>query len=156
MLDEDFHCDIDEFTEYYSLLCLNDVRERIVHAYVIKINDDVAGYVTLAMAHIRPDATKAIEAKGINENVPALLISHLAVDETYQGHGVGTALLDFVFLYLIPNLKNRAGCRYVMLNPRDDEGVRQFYINYGFDYYDNFKSDKNSDACLYDLKSLPN
>ncbi len=40
-----------------------------------------------------------------------------------------------------------------MLNPRDDQGVRDFYSNYGFTYYSNLNNDKESDAFLMDLKN---
>ena len=152
LLDDDFESDIDEFTQYYHMECLSDVRERIVHAYFIKVDGVNMGYVTLAMAHIRNNATEAIKSKEINGNVPALLISHIAVRKNNQRRGIGRALLDLVFVHLVPELTNRAGCRYVMLNPRDDQEVRDFYTNYGFEYYPNFVDDKESDACLYDLK----
>ncbi len=52
-----------------------------------------------------------------------------------------------------------AGCRYVILNPRDDQGVRDFYINYGFEYVEKLKDGRESDnksnnkrdAFLFDL-----
>lgn len=154
LLNDGFESDVDEFTTYYRVDCLQDVREKLVHMYLLKLNSSVVGYVTLAMAHIRHDATEQIKAKEINGNVPALLISHLAVHKDYKRCNVGTALLDLVF-DLVPQLESFAGCRYVMLNPRDDQGVRNFYSNYGFEYYPNFKDDKNADAFLMDLK-FPN
>ena len=151
LLDGLFESDIDEFTEYYRIEYLYDVREKLVCMYLIKFNEVVLGYVTLTMTHIRSDATKKIEAKEVNENIPALLISHLAVHKDFQRRGIGSALLDLIF-ELVPQLEKFAGCRYVMLNPRNDQNVRDFYTAYGFDYYNNFKSDKESDAFLMDLK----
>ncbi len=110
------------------------------------------GYVTLAMAHIRPDATEEIKEKRVNGNIPALLISHLAVRKDFLRRGIGTSLLDLVFA-TVPELEKWAGCRYVMLNPRDDQGVRDFYIKYGFKYEPNFEGDMENDACLVNLKS---
>ena len=153
-LNDGFESNIEEFTKYYNTDCLQDVREKLVHMYLLKLDDTIVGYVTLAMAHIRHDATEAIKNKEVNGNIPALLISHLAVHKNFQRRHVGTALLDFIF-EIVPNLESLAGCRYVLLNPRDDEGVRNFYTNYGFIYYSNFKGDTESDAFLMDLK-FPN
>lgn len=152
LLDTTFESDIDEFTQYFHIESLNDIREKLVQMYLIKASEKVLGYVTLAMAHIRPDATKEIKTKEVYGNIPSLLISHLAVRKGFQRQGLGTRLLDLVFVDIIPNLETFVGCRYVMLNPRNDEGVRKFYNDYGFVYYDNFKSDKDSDACLFDVK----
>ena len=128
------------------------MRERLVRIYVVKRGERVAGYVTLAMAHIRPDATEEIKEKEVNVNIPALLISHLAVRKDFLRRGIGTSLLDLVFA-IVPELEQWAGCRYVMLNPRDDQGVRDFYVKYGFKYEPSFEGDMENDACLVNLKS---
>ena len=79
------------------------------------------------------------------------VISHLAVHKNFQRRHVRTALLNFIF-EMVPNFESLAGCRYILLNPRDDEGVGNFYTNYGFRCYSNFKGDTESDAFLMDLK----
>ena len=123
-----------------------------MRTYVVKRGERVSGYVTLAMAHTRPDATEEIKEKRVNGNIPALLISHLVVRKDFLRRGIGTSLLDLVFA-IVPELEKWAGCRYVMLNPRDDQGVRDFYVKYGFKYEPNFEGDMENDACLMNLKS---
>ena len=149
--DNNFESCVEEFTEYYCTDSLQDIREKLVRMYLIKHRTRVIGYVTLAMAHIRHDATEPIKAKQVNGNIPALLISHLAVHKDFQRQGVGTMLLDLVFR-TAPKLESLAGRRYVMLNPRDDQGVRNFYTKYGFTYHANLNDDKHCDAFLMDLK----
>lgn len=157
LIESDFTSEEKEFTDYYHMDSWQDVLERLVKMYILKIDGKVMWYVTLAMAHIRNDATPQIKEKGINGTVPALLISHLAVRKGNHRRGIGKAMLKNIFGSVVPELHSRAGCRYVMLNPRDAQYVRDFYTDFGFDYYDKFladgKSDKESDACLYDLKS---
>jgi len=156
LIEDDFESSEQEFTDYFHRDGWQDILEKIVKMYVLKLDGKVMGYVTLAMAHIRHDATAEIKAKEINGTIPALLISHLAVHKDHQRRHIGQTMLKEIFGYIVPEITKRAGCRYVMLNPRDDQGVRDFYIAYGFDYYDKFladgKSDKTSDAFLYDLK----
>ncbi len=100
-----------------------DLEHSITRAYLIRIAGYVAAYADLSMAHLKNNAAPAIKGKEINSNVPAILISHLAVDAVFQGHGVGRFLLKLIIGRLIPKLKKMAGCRYVILNPRDDQGV---------------------------------
>ena len=154
-----FTSDVDEFNDYVGPEMAFDLEHSITQVYMIRIGGHVAGYVDLAMAHLRNNATPAILAKRIETNVPALLISRLSVDVVFQGHDVGRALLDLVIDKLVPKLKKIAGCRYVMLNPRDDQGVRDFYEHYGFDYIKKLKDggepDKESDAFLFDLTDIP-
>ena len=90
--DDNFESRVEEFTEYYCTDSLQDIREKLVRMYFIKYLRHVIGYVTLTMAHIRHDATDPIKAKQVNGNIPALLISHLAVHKDFQRQGVGTAI----------------------------------------------------------------
>lgn len=150
--DQSFESSISEFTEYYKMQSHFDVNEKLVRLYELKQNNKTIGFVTLATAHIRSDATPEIREKEVNGNIPSLLISHLAVHKDFQRKGIGTAFLDFIFFQLVPQIKSISGCRYVLLNPLDDKGVRAFYHQYGFKYYSNLNDDKESDAFLMDLK----
>ncbi len=149
--DDIFESSVKEFTDYYRIQGQYDVQERLVSMYVAKRGDKVVGYVTLAMAHLKHDATDEIRAKEINGNIPALLISHLAVHKNFCQQRIGTRLLNLAF-HVMRKMERRIGCRYAMLNPRDDQGVRDFYANYGFKYYLDINDDKKRDAFLMDLK----
>ena len=127
LLDDGFESGVEEFTEYYRMLALGDVREEIVRMYLLKIEGEVMGYVTVAASHLRNKATPAIEAKGISATVPAVLISHLAVRRGHERRGIGTSLLNMVVTRIAPKIRRRIGCRYVILTPRDDAGVYAFY-----------------------------
>lgn len=151
MPDDGFESNVKEFTDYYHTHSLFDVRERLARMYVAKRGARVVGYVTIAMAHIKHDATCEIKAKGVNGDIPALLISHLAVHKNFCRQRIGTRLLNLAF-GIAAGLERWIGCRYVMLNPRDDQGVGDFYSNYGFTYCPNVNDDKKRDAFLMDLK----
>ena len=100
LVKDSFESSIVEFTEYYHIDCFQDIREKLVQMYRIKYNGIVVGYVTITLAHIRPDATKQIKSKEINNNIPAILISHLAVHKDYQRQGIGNYVDRFSFLIL--------------------------------------------------------
>ena len=144
---------MEEFTAYYHINKLGDVRERIVRVCRMVLDGTVVGYVTVSLAHLKPDATRAIKTKETTSNIPALLISHLAVHKNYLRRGIGSELLDMVFSKIVPGIESRAGCRYVMLYPRDDPEVHAFYKKCRFEYEP--RSDRNSDRelFLFDLKN---
>ena len=79
LLEYVFESNVDEFNSYYNMDALQDIREELVKMYVIKMGKLVLGYVTVAMGHLKSDTTKEMKEKMINGNIPALLISHLAV-----------------------------------------------------------------------------
>ena len=63
----------------------------------------------------------------------------------YFKDSVGSFLLKLIIDKLIPKLKKMAGCRYVILNPRDDQGVGDFYINCKFEYFEKLDDGRESD-----------
>ena len=153
LLDDGFESGVEEFTTYYHINMLGDVRERIVQAYRMVLDGTVVGYVTVSLAHLKPDATRAIKAKEITSNIPALLISHLAVHKDYLRRGIGSKLLDMVFSGVVPDIESKAGCRYVMLHPRDDPEVHMFYKKCRFEYEPRSDRNPDHDLFLFDLKN---
>ena len=59
LLDDGFESGVGEFTAYYRINMLGDVREKIIRAYRMILDGTVVGYVTVSLAHLKPDATKA-------------------------------------------------------------------------------------------------
>ncbi len=78
LLKDNFESSIEEFTTYYHIDCLQDVREKLVRMYLLKLEGKTIGYVTLTMTHIKHNATESIREKQVNGNIPALLIRCLA------------------------------------------------------------------------------
>ena len=69
--------------------------------YVLKVNDKVWGYITIAMAHLKADATKEIKNMEVNGTIPAVLISHLAVHKiNHQRQHVGKVMLKKIILII--------------------------------------------------------
>ena len=99
---------MEEFTTYYRINMLGDVRERIVQTYRMFLDGTVVGYVTVSLAHLKPDATRAIKEKETTSNIPALLISHLAVHKDYLRRGIGNELLNMVFSEIVPGIESKA------------------------------------------------
>ena len=150
-IDDSFNAGVNDFTDYYRTQSGYDLQEGLSQTYYLKMNEKIIGYVSIAMAHLRKDTTENMDTKQTCSNIPTLLISHLATHVDYQKKGIGTLLLDEIFRISV-GLSKIIGCRYIMLNPRNDEGVREFYRKNEYTYIPNLKDDKESDAFIKDIQ----
>ena len=66
----------------------NDIQQQLTQMYVAKHNNKVVGYITVSMSHIDPKTTNKTKEKQINENIPVILIGHLAVHKDYERRGM--------------------------------------------------------------------
>ena len=121
---------------------LNDwLRDRALtskglsaRTYVICDAEDptrVVGYYAIATATVRREGLPSAKLrKGMPEEVPLLLIGRLALDEDYQGLGIGTDLLADALRRCLAAAEI-AGARGVVAHALDEEALR-FYQRHGF------------------------
>ncbi len=140
----------EDYLKYYQYDALYDAQENLAHTYLLKLDEKVLGYVSVALAHIRKENRDKMMKKGTDGNISALLISHLATDSRFLRQGVGTTLID-VALDMAKSISRYIGCRYLALHPEDDDGVKQFYAKYGFEYIEKTVEDKEKDLFILDI-----
>jgi ribosomal protein S18 acetylase RimI-like enzyme len=82
---------------YFKTQATQDVRRRIAHCFVAveALSGQVAGYYTIAassfpLVDLPPEDSKRLPRY---PSVPAVRIGRLAVDQKFQGRGLGGALL---------------------------------------------------------------
>jgi GNAT superfamily N-acetyltransferase len=101
------------------VLCTRDEPDRVV------------GYFSISTAIEQRNALPSAKLRrGMPEQVPLLLIGRLAVDATYQGRGVGSALLVDALRRCLA-ASEIAGVRGVVTHAIDDATVA-FYEGHGF------------------------
>jgi ribosomal protein S18 acetylase RimI-like enzyme len=92
-----FHCGDEALDRYFRTQATQDIRRRIANCFVVVeiTTGVVAGYYTIAAASIPFVDLPPEEAKGLPRypTLPAVRIGRLAVDEKFQGRGLGGALL---------------------------------------------------------------
>ena len=101
------------------VVCDADTPARVVGYYAI--STAIEQRVALPSAKLR---------RGMPEQVPLLLIGRLAVDQAFQGLGLGTELLSDALRRCL-SASEIAGARGVVAHAIDDEAVR-FYQRHGF------------------------
>ncbi len=147
-IDKEFECKNSKYTEYYKVHAFNDMEKGIGQTWLCIYKDKVVGFISVAMAHMRPERHEKLEGKGYG-NIPALLIGHLATHKEYERKGIGTNLIAWTIKEAV-NSSARIGCRIVMLNPENDPKIKEYYVNRGFTYVSH--DDKEKDAFYLDIQ----
>lgn len=100
--------------------------------YVAALGDRVVGYYSLTPAQVEyGDAPDRVRRGMARHPIPVILIARLAVDRTWQGKGLGAALL-LDALRRILAASDIIGVRAVMVHAKD-ETARRFYEHFDFD-----------------------
>lgn len=90
----------------------------------------VVGFHALAAGSVSRAVGKGWLARNAPDPVPTIFITRLAVDEEFQGRGIGTRLIaDAVTRAL--QASEIVGAKAVCVNPISD-GAREFYLSVGF------------------------
>jgi ribosomal protein S18 acetylase RimI-like enzyme len=92
-----FHCGHPALDEYLRRYASQDVRREVARVFVATPEGDeerVAGFFTLSAGSVNcADLPEALTRKLPRYPIPAALLGRLAVDQTFQGQGLGSILL---------------------------------------------------------------
>ncbi|MEY2633598.1 MAG: hypothetical protein RIR00_2252, partial [Pseudomonadota bacterium] len=108
-----------------------DIRRRVASCFVaLDASQQIAGFYTLAAASLVLSELPPELARKLPRypSVPAVRMGRLAVDQRYQGQGLGGALLADALLRAI-----RAGiAAYALMVDAKDASAADFYRHHGF------------------------
>ncbi|MBL3528495.1 MAG: GNAT family N-acetyltransferase [gamma proteobacterium endosymbiont of Lamellibrachia anaximandri] len=120
--------ELDRFFQRYA--GQNQFRHHIGTTYVAFQGDCIIGFVTVSSGEmVAEDLPKALRGRLPAYPLPILRVARLAVDERFQGHGVGRLLLR-AMLELALEMRDRAGCTGVVVDAKSD--AVDFYSGLGF------------------------
>ncbi len=117
---------------YFHQQVTQDIRRRVTACFVAieESNQRIAGYYTLASASIALTDLPADVAKRLPRypSIPAVRLGRLAVDQAFQGRGVGGVLLaDALARALRADI-----AAYALVVDAKDETAAAFYRHHGF------------------------
>ena len=94
-------------------------------------NESVIGYYSLLMGNIsHVEATERVRKGTGRYPIPVIVLARLAVDQKFQGQGIGRALLRDAVIRGV-NISKEVAFRAITTHPLDDEAAN-FYIKFGF------------------------
>jgi ribosomal protein S18 acetylase RimI-like enzyme len=127
-----FRCGEDALGRYFQTQATQDMRRRIANCFVAVeiVTSLVAAFYTISAASIPlvdlpPDETKRLPRY---PSVPAVRIGRLAVDQRFQGRGLGAALLADA---AARTLRADAAVFTLLVEAKNDQAVA-FYQRFGF------------------------
>lgn len=127
-----FDCRESALNRYFQRQVTQDIRRRITNCFVAieTATGRVAAYYTLSAASIPlvglpPDDTKHLPRYPI---LPAVRIGRLAVDRSFQGRGLGEALL----MNAVHRILRADVAAYTLLVDAKNDQAVAFYERYGF------------------------
>jgi ribosomal protein S18 acetylase RimI-like enzyme len=131
-----FSCGVPALDRYIRELASQDIRRRISNCFVaIDAAGMLAGYYTLAAAslpltELAPENSRRLPRY---DALPAGLVGRLAVDITFRGQGVGSALL----VDAIARVLRAEPAIFALIVDAKDETALGFYRHHGFQPFAN-------------------
>lgn len=127
----EFHSGRDELDTWLNEHALEAQQAQTARVYVIHEDGLVVGYFALAAAEVRRgEIPRAQRGRLPRHPIPCVLIARLAVDEGWQGQGLGAALLKDALLRAV-SASEVIGIRAVLVHAKDDD-ARKFYERFQF------------------------
>jgi GNAT superfamily N-acetyltransferase len=129
-----FDCGSDPLNRFLTLHALQSQRAGISQTYVAASGSQIAGYHTLVVGHIAHAESPERLAKGLPRHpIPVIILARLAVDKTWQGKGLGAALLVDAMRRVL-QAADIAGVRAMVVHAKD-ETAQGFYEHLGFERF---------------------
>ncbi len=121
--------DLDRFFQRYA--GQNQFRHHIGTTYIAVQGKHITGFVTVSSGEIVGERLPKNLRKTLPDYpLPILRIARLAVDQRFQGHGIGKLLLR-AMLELAIEMRDRVGCTGVVVDAKPD--AVPFYSSLGFE-----------------------
>ena len=125
-------CGKPDLDEWFRKFALSAQQSDQSTTYVLLDDaDQIVGYYSIAMGAIAPESATERARQGMGKyQIPAIILTRLAVDRSYQGQGIGKSLLrDCVIRSL--SISDEIGTRLLLTHPIDPE-ASDFYLKNGF------------------------
>lgn len=127
-----FNCGAAPLDIYLQRYALGNQSAGGAQTYAALLNGAVVGYYSLSTASVEYDQAPERTKKGMARHpIPVILIARLAVDHTWQGKGLGAALL-LDALRRVLAAADIVGIRAILVHAKD-EAAKRFYEHFDFD-----------------------
>jgi GNAT superfamily N-acetyltransferase len=128
---ENFDCGKTVLNEWLQRYALQNDRSDGARTFVVHQGRAIKGYYSLAGGHVlKQEAPDRVGAGLANHPIPIILLARLAVDQSFQGRGLGRELLQDAMRRVLLVSENVAARALIV--DAIDEAARSFYVNAGF------------------------
>ncbi|MDS3861022.1 GNAT family N-acetyltransferase [Thermosynechococcaceae cyanobacterium BACA0444] len=128
---DEFNCGEAALNRFLSRFAFPNQQASASQTYVGLADTHIIGFYTLVVSEVSYDDAPERCQKGLARHpVPLMLLARLAVDQQWQGKGVGSGLLKDA-MYRTLNAADIAGIRALAAHAKNDI-ARNFYEHFGF------------------------
>jgi ribosomal protein S18 acetylase RimI-like enzyme len=131
---DSFRCGVEALDRYLREQASQDKKKRVAGAFVLVEDgtERIAGYFTLSATSILTASLPPELAKKLPryESMPGSLIGRLAVDQSFQGQGIGKTLLHAAMKQSLG--ATRVVESWAVVVDAKDEAAKKFYERHGF------------------------
>lgn len=127
----EFRCGEPALDHYFQRFAgQNQFRHHTGATYIATESSRILGFVTVTATEVSAASVSPLVRKHLPAYpLPALRLARLAVDQSAQGQGIGSALLRFSF-ELSRRMRDELGCVAIVVDAKPDAVA--FYQRYGF------------------------
>lgn len=126
-----FDCGNEALNRFIVLYASQGQKAGISQTYVASTGSEIAGYHTLVVGQVAYDDAPDRLSKGLPRYpVPAIILARLAIDKSWQGKGLGAALVADAMRRVL-QAADIAGVRAMVVHAKD-ETAQNFYEHLGF------------------------
>lgn len=127
---EPFCCGESVLDTWFKIRARKNEASGASRTYVITRANDVVGYYSLAVGSVSHAIVPGKMRRNMPDPIPVMLLARLAVDTSFQGQGIGRALLRDAILRT-EQAAHIAGIRAILVHALH-ERARLFYVSCGF------------------------
>ena len=129
--------DVSDFTsteptldEWLKRRALKSQKSGAARTYVVTSENFVIGYYSLAVGSVTRSVSVSRVRRNMPDPIPVMLLARLAIDDSWQGRGLGRSLLRDAVLRAI-QAADIVGIRALLVHAISDDAKR-FYQYFGF------------------------
>jgi len=128
----DFQCGNDALDQWLKARALSNHLSGTSRTWVVieETERRVVGYYASSTASVLRQLASGPIRRNQPEEIPAILLGRMAVDERHQSSGLGAAMLKHLILK-VGEVSKIVGVRVILVHAKD-ERARAFYLHAGF------------------------
>jgi GNAT superfamily N-acetyltransferase len=127
---DDFSCDVASLDEWLKRRAYPNQVNGVSRTYVVTEGRKVVGYYCLASGALALNDAPGSVRRNMPDPIPMVVLGRLAIEKSWQGRGLGAALLQDAVLRTFQT-GGILGVRGILVHAISDE-ARSFYEHHGF------------------------
>lgn len=127
---DEFCCGVDSLDDWLKKRAYRNQLNGASRTYVIQDDKKVVGYYCLASGALALNSAPSAIRRNMPDPIPIAILGRLAIDQSYQGKGLGVALLQDAVLRTA-QAANILGIRGLLVHALSEQ-AKMFYQYHGF------------------------